>query len=64
MAYLTECYTGRNYKQKNGMVGPNGLEPSTSSVSRFSYPIPPTTSIFAEKLLSPSKYAVHGPITG
>ena len=46
------------------MVGPNGLEPSTSSVSRFSYPIPPTTSIFAEKLLSPSKYAVHGPITG
>jgi hypothetical protein len=46
------------------MVGPNGLEPSTSSVSRFSYSIPPTTSMLAGKLLSTSKQAKHGPITG
>jgi hypothetical protein len=39
------------------MVGTWGLEPQTSTVSRFGYPIPPTNSMFALRLLSASKYA-------
>ncbi len=45
----------RAYRKE--MVGTWGLEPQTSTVSRFSYPIPPTTSANAGKLLSPSKHA-------
>jgi hypothetical protein len=39
------------------MVGTRRLELLTSTVSRFSYPILPTTSMFARKLLNPSIYA-------
>jgi hypothetical protein len=42
------------------MVGTWGLEPQTSTVSKFAYPVPTTTSMKVVKLQSPSKYGKAG----
>jgi hypothetical protein len=62
--WLKTGWLKRGKVHRDQMVGPWGLEPQTSTVSRYTEPVFTITSTNTVKPLNPSKYAYAGPITG